>query len=376
MNISELLSKLEISEKTTKEAMSNYQALVDAAPDALIAVDEVGRILMWNRAAEEIFGYTENEVIEKDLSTLIFPDNKANVLQLESIYKLMDLSSDIRNMIPSIIQSEALTREGQLFPIEISVTRRRRITGSINTIIIRDITELKKTQAEMARLDRLNLVGQIAAGIGHEIRNPMTTVRGYLQLLGEKPAYAEQKPTFDLMISELDRANFIITEFLSLAKTSKSELQIQNLNNVLKGMYPLIEAEAYTQNKQIQFIPGQIPNLLLNEKEIIQLVFNICRNGFEAIEDRGCVTIQTYTEDNNVVLTVEDDGCGIPKEYLQKIGTPFFTTKGNGTGLGLSICYKIAHKHNAIIDIHSSPTGTTFILRFAIPNDNGLLNIE
>ena len=223
-------------------------------------------------------------------------------------------------------------------------------------------------EEKMARLDRLNLVGQMAAGIGHEIRNPMTTVRGYLQLLGSRPAHAALKDTFDLMISELDRANAIITEFLSLARTKETELKSQDLNDILNNLYPLIEADTFTQNKQISFIPGKIPNLELNGNEITQLVLNLTRNGLEAMPERGCLSVKSYVDDGNVVLAIADEGCGIPPENIRKLGTPFFTTKDSGTGLGLATCYRIIESHNAKINIDSSSSGTTFCILFPIPN--------
>jgi len=229
-------------------------------------------------------------------------------------------------------------------------------------------TELINANKELARLDRLNLVGQMAAGIGHEIRNPMTTVRGYLQLFGAKPEFAGRKTTFDLMISELDQANAIITEFLSLAQTKRTELKCQDLNSILANLYPRLEAATFTQNKQICFIPGEIPNLDLNRKEITQLVLNLTRNGLEAMGERGCLNVKSYVEDGKVVLAIADEGCGIPAENLRKVGTPFFSTKDNQTGLGLATCYKIAESHNAMIRIDSDSIGTTFYILFPIPN--------
>lgn len=216
----------------------------------------------------------------------------------------------------------------------------------------------------------MNLIGQIAASIGHEIRNPMTTVRGYLQLLGVKADYMAEKANFDLMISELDRANEIITEFLSLAQIKKIQLKSQNLNDIISNLYPLIEADAFTQNKQIRFKPGVIQNLELNEKEISQLILNLTRNGFEAMEERGYLTIKMCVKGKRVVLQIEDDGSGIPPENLNKLGTPFFTTKDYGTGLGLATCYKIAETHNAKILINSSTNGTNVCILFPIPDSD------
>lgn len=226
--------------------------------------------------------------------------------------------------------------------------------------------ELSKLQSDMAHLERLNLVGQMAAGIAHEIRNPMTTVRGYLQLLGSKPDFQSQKSTFELMIQELDWANSIIAEFLSFVKNNPTEMLCQNINSILRHLYPLLEADAIIQKKQILFEAGETPDLLINAKEISQLVLNLCRNGLESMEVNGTLAIRTYIENQHVVLMVEDEGCGIQSEHLERLGTPFFTTKENGTGLGLVICHNIADRHNATIDFKSGSDGTKFFVRFPI----------
>ena len=226
--------------------------------------------------------------------------------------------------------------------------------------------ELARLQAEMAQLERLNLVGQMAAGIAHEIRNPITTVRGYLQLLGTKSEFQKHVSTFGLMIDELDRANSIITEYLSIARNGPTERQYQNLNEILLRLYPLLEADTFTQNKQILFEAGETPDILLNAKEISQLVLNLCRNGLEAMQVGGTLTIRIYVQEEHVVLSVEDAGCGIHSDSLDKVGTPFYTTKDNGTGLGLATCYSIAGRHNATIDLKSDPSGTTFFVRFPV----------
>ena len=147
-----------------------------------------------------------------------------------------------------------------------------------------------------------------------------------------------------------------------------TELKSQDLNDILNNLYPLLEADAFIQDKQITFIPGDIPDIELNGKEISQLVLNLTRNGLEAMPQGGCLRVKSYVEDGQVVLAIEDEGCGIPPENLSKVGTPFFTTKDTGTGLGLAICYKIAEAHNANMQIESSSTGTTFLIVFPIPS--------
>lgn len=229
-----------------------------------------------------------------------------------------------------------------------------------------DISELKQLKEEMLRLDRLNLIGEMAAGIGHEIRNPMTTVRGFLQLLGAKQECAVYKEFFDLMIEELDRANAIITEYLSLAKNKAIELKEKSLNTIVESLFPIIQADAMLTDKYVVLKLGYIPDILLDEKEIRQLILNLARNGLEAMSPGGTLTIRTYRKSDRVILNVQDEGEGISPETLQKLGTPFYTTKDNGTGLGLAVCYSIATRHKAKIKVQTSSGGSSFMVQFQV----------
>ena len=204
----------------------------------------------------------------------------------------------------------------------------------------------------------------MAASIGHEVRNPMTTVRGFLQLFSRKPEFASYKEHFALLIVELDRANGIISEFLSLAKNKPMKLEQQNLNTIINAISPLIRSNATISNKSLSLHLELIPDLLLDEHEIRQLILNLVRNGLESMPPDTTITIRTFTEDNSVVMAIEDAGSGIPPELIEKLGTPFFTTKDAGTGLGLAICYSIAARHKASIKVATSPSGTTFFIKF------------
>lgn len=236
--------------------------------------------------------------------------------------------------------------------------------------IFKNITEKKQYEQELKRLSNIDLIGQMAAGISHEIRNPMTTVRGFLQLLKEENIYEKHNKYFNLMIEELDRSNSIITEFLSMGNTKKSDLQMLDLNLIIHDTIPLIKIDTHNQNKYIQVDTNDIPELLLNRNEIRQLLINLYRNGLEAMSTGKVLTISTYKEGQNcVVLAVRDQGKGIRPEVLEKLGTPFYTTKDNGTGLGLGICYAIAARHNAKIEIQTGSEGTTFFVKFNYTNN-------
>lgn len=219
---------------------------------------------------------------------------------------------------------------------------------------------------ELSRLDRLNLVGEMAASIGHEVRNPLTTVRGYLQLFLRKEKYSDNQEELSTMISELDRANSIITEFLSLAKNKSVKLKPGNINKVIDALFPLLQAEAFHSGCNLQMEQCEIPDVLFDENEIRQLILNLVRNGYEAMEPGRTLTIKTWCDSNEAVLSVCDSGKGIPQAILEKLGTPFLTTKASGTGLGLAVCYRIADRHGAKIEVNTSEKGTTFNVKFKL----------
>lgn len=228
-------------------------------------------------------------------------------------------------------------------------------------------TKLKESLETVQRLERLNLVGKMAATVGHEVRNPLTSIKGFLQLLKGKQSNPEHLEYFDIMISEIDRANSIITKFLSISRNKVTIMNRGNLKEVVSSILPLIEADAVYRNMKLITDLKEVPDILLNEQEINQLVLNLARNGIEAMEIGGCLTIKIEQWNDKVVLTVADEGSGIRQEILEKLGTPFFTTKETGTGLGLVVCNSIAERHNAELKIISSSEGSTFEVHFKIP---------
>ncbi|WP_371361789.1 PAS domain S-box protein [Sporomusa rhizae] len=230
--------------------------------------------------------------------------------------------------------------------------------------VITDITAKKQLDSELARFESLNLIGEMAASIAHEVRNPMTAVRGYLQFFQRSPKFVDYDEQLEIMINEIDRANSIITEFLSLAKNKRSELEIGNLNDIINVMQPLLQADAMCFGHSLRLETSPIPDILLDNKEIRQLILNLVRNAYEAMELPGSVIIKTYSNNDNIVLEIKDTGKGIPSEIRHKLGTPFVTTKDQGTGLGLAVCYRVAERHTAVIEFDSSLEGTTFFVKF------------
>ncbi len=310
-----------------------------------------------NAKFEEITGYSRHEIIGRSFSDLNIWADQSNWTEV------IGMLNDKRN-----IERAIRTKFGEIRTFLISQTIVNFNNEDYWLYASIDITERKKMQREMARLDRLNLVGEMAASIGHEIRNPMTSVRGFLQMFEYK--YKEDREFLELMIEELDRANAIITEFLSLAKNKMVELLPKNINSIIKNIFPLVQASARIQDKTIEVKFEHAPDLLLDEKEIRQLLINLIHNGLESMSSGGILTISTFIEEDNLLLSIRDQGHGVNPEILDKLGTPFFTTKEQGTGLGLAVCYGIAERHKAKIDVETSSKGTTFLVRFPIEDIN------
>ncbi|WP_340021134.1 ATP-binding protein [Paenibacillus sp. FSL K6-1096] len=239
-------------------------------------------------------------------------------------------------------------------------------------MIIQDLTEEEKLRSELDNVERLSLVGQMAAGITHEIRNPMAVVRGFLQLMREKSP-EELHSYYHIVMEELDRANSIINDFLSLAQTRESDKEPVQLHLIIEELVPLIWADANLRGQSVELkLAASIPLLQLNVREIKQLILNLARNAMEAMDAKGVLALETREHEDTVQLIIRDTGNGIPQSQLQQLFTPFFTTKSHGTGLGLPLCLSIAERHNGTIRVESEVgAGTAMIVVFPVEVKDG-----
>ncbi|MFC0471379.1 PAS domain S-box protein [Halalkalibacter kiskunsagensis] len=295
------------------------------------------------------------DIIDQSSDSLTYIIHSEDMEEL--VLELSELNHPVHNIRISYLNHSGEMREGLLSSEFLDAHGEACLLT-----VITDITERALVEKEMVRLDRLNSVGEMASGIVHEIRNPLTTIRGFLQMSKEHPS----SEFVDIMIEELDRAHDILSEFLSISRTDKSKQTPVELNAIIKTLYPLLQAKAMYSNKLVRLELGPCPILQLNEDEIKQLLLNLSLNGLESMQSGGALTIKTYQQDEEIILAIQDEGYGIKKELLEKIGTPFFSTKSNGTGLGLSICQKVAERQHATITIETSGNGTTFFVHFPL----------
>ncbi|URN94890.1 MAG: ATP-binding protein [Candidatus Pristimantibacillus lignocellulolyticus] len=233
------------------------------------------------------------------------------------------------------------------------------------SLFIQDITELHVLRHEIDHMDRLSLVGQMAASITHEIRNPMAVIRGFVQLLEEKSS-TKGHEYYRIIIEELDRANAIISDFLALAQQREVKKELQQINKVIDDLYPLLLADANLRGQTMEFtLADQLPAISINEREIKQLMLNLSRNAMEAMDQDGHLHISTKICNEGILLSVSDQGPGLSDDMKIKIFEPFVSTKSTGTGLGLPLCADIAKRHNTHIEVlNNIDRGSIFQILF------------
>ncbi|WML40150.1 PAS domain S-box protein [Neobacillus sp. OS1-2] len=225
-----------------------------------------------------------------------------------------------------------------------------------------DITERKKTEEVLHRQDKLAAVGQLAAGVAHEIRNPLTSMKGYTEFLQLDEKDPERMEFLNIILDEIDRVNTIVEDFMVLAKPKAVELEEKNVVPVIRNVVSLLEFEARKKNVRLSFnCNHEIIQIECDENRLKQVFLNFIKNGIEAMPNGGDLLVKTAIQDNNVQISIQDSGVGIPKDKLQKLGEPFYTTKRNGNGLGLMVSFKIIESHNGKVFVESEPNkGTTF----------------
>lgn len=224
-------------------------------------------------------------------------------------------------------------------------------------VIIRDITERKQAEELMLKSEKLSIAGQLAAGIAHEIRNPLTAIKGFFQLIKTD----QQQQYFDIVESELNRIEAILSELLVLSKPTEIRFRRTNIALLIKDVMTLLETQAIMNNIQlVSSFTNTEPFIKCDENQIKQVFINLIKNAIDAMPNGGLITISTEISNNQVRVFVKDEGVGIPDHIVKRIGEPFYTTKEKGTGLGLMVSFKIIENHQGTITISSEMNkGTT-----------------
>jgi len=348
---------LEEYNKYLNENLKLYQ-LIELCTAGIVLLDSEGRIEKINQAYCDKFlaGHSVQALIGKHGSELgkIFGLEWSDTLFYSALKGIPVCDQYLQTDKWSVLRSG--------IPIK---NFEGKIVGAL--AIVYDITGHERLAWEMKKLDRLNIVAEMAAGVAHEIRNPMTVIKGYLQHYQNRcKADCSMHSRIPIILEELARVEGLVTDFLSLANNKATSKECKNLNKIIKAIEPLVTSHALEHGMAVKLVlADDIPDMLLDEKEIRQLVINLARNAIEAMEKHGIVTLQTIAKNSEVLLQVADTGVGIPAENREKIFNPFYTSKNSGTGLGLSICASIVERHNGKITVQSElDVGSCFNVSF------------
>lgn len=243
---------------------------------------------------------------------------------------------------------------------------------NLMTVNLRNHTNQLKTAADgLSRSEKLSIIGQLAAGVAHEIRNPLTTLKGFVQLQKSRGSISDSH--LNIMLSELDRINFIVSEFLVLAKPQVIQFQSADVKNILMNIIMLLETQAALENIEFEMnLEPAIPHIHCESNQLKQVFLNVLKNAMEAMPQGGVIKIEMcHPNPEQIVVRFIDQGCGIPEEVLSRIGEPFFTSKENGTGLGLMVTEQIIHNHKGSISIQSR-SGEGTCVEITLPVDNAV----
>lgn len=331
--------------RSTKQYLESF---VNHTSDAIHVADLSGNVIQVNRAFEKMYGWSELEALGQPLNNV--PDEYLSAQQ-----ELV--ATVLRGGSVTDYETVRFTKSGGLIDLSITVSPIRDELGVIVAIasISRNITSRKQAEEMIRRSEKLSVVGQIAAGVAHEVRNPLTTLRGFVQL--QKQTGSMSQEHLDIMLAELDQINMIVSEFLVFAKPQANRYQPVIVQDIIRDTMLLLDSEAKLSNVQLTLrAEADLPLVIAEANQLKQVFVNVMKNGMEAMSGGGDLTVELASHTNDrIVLRFTDQGCGIAENDLLRLGEPFFTKKANGNGLGLMVSQQIIAGHKGSIIFHSKP---------------------
>jgi two-component system, NtrC family, sensor histidine kinase HydH len=349
------------SYRTTKASLSRVKAfsdnLVENVPIGLIAIDDNEKIVSFNNVAEDILGISIEQAIHKEAKEIL-PIELLNQIDNPDI-KLGIVEKEI----------DCLTHGGRCIPLQVSATMLHDEDQTFlgHVLLLKDLSEVQTLRREIARNQRLASIGRLAAGVAHEIRNPLSSIKGFATYFKER--YRENKvdqQTADIMIQEVERLNRVVGELLEFARPIAISKKATSVENIIKDSLRLIERQATEKDIKIETaFSSTVKKIQVDRDRINQVLLNLYLNAIESMQNGEVlnVALSMDKEKKWVIIRVRDNGTGIKKKDLAHIFDPYFTTKPSGTGLGLAIVHNIIDAHDGKMEVDSSPgNGTTVTL--------------
>lgn len=343
-------------EQELKASKANYRLITENMSDMIFVYQPSGNVLYASASHTKQLGYPIHELVAMkpdELAGLIHPDDLAMVAKV--------FTRDWEKCSGTTIVFRIRHQEGHWISIESRYNPILDEAGRLDSVMIvsRDVSEVMHTKELLRQTDKLSAIGQLAAGIAHEIRNPLTSLRGFVQLLQASladPRYCE------IMLAELDRINFIVSELLVLAKPKQMKFQDKKPTQIIYDVISLLESQANMNNVIFHdHLERSLPTISCDENQLKQVFINVCKNAIEALPEGGDIYVESSRlAGSRIRISIRDTGKGIDPIRIPRLGEPFYTTKENGTGLGLMVSYRILEEHGGSLTIESEPEkGTT-----------------
>jgi len=334
-------------ERVLTDNEQKYRLLADNSSDIINLYLPDGRFLYSSPSITQILGYETDELTGDVPYLYIHPDDISYVQK-----KHMSL---LANRNPILITYRFKHKNDSYIWVESSVRsiadeRTGEMTGLIS--ISRDITSRLEKDKLLQKSEKLAVVGQLAAAVAHEIRNPLTSIKGFMQLFSQTKEYNEEY--MNIVRDELDRVENIISEFLTMSRMQADKKEVLDVDKLIKQVITLINTQAILVNKEIKYKNViKKPILKGDRSKLKQVFYQIIQNGLDAIEEKGTVYVNMYSDEHLLKIKIIDNGRGISNDRLKNIGEPYYSIKEKGTGFGLMTCYQIIENHSGKIEIDS-----------------------
>ncbi|WP_054025587.1 ATP-binding protein [Bacillus sp. FJAT-28004] len=361
-NLNHYTTQLKAAAEELQSTKQYLESFVNHTSDAIHVTDLEGHVIQVNIAFEKMYGWNQEEVLGIPLDN-VPRDYLSSHKELEATV--------LRGGSVTDYETVRYTKSGNLIDLSITISPIRDELGTIIAIatISRNITSRKQTEEIIRRSEKLSVVGQIAAGVAHEVRNPLTTLRGFVQL--HKQTGSLSPAHLEIMLNELDQINMIVSEFLVFAKPQATSYQPVNIIRLVGDIMMLLDSEAKMSNVQLALLAeAELPEVIGEANQLKQVFVNIMKNGIESMTGGGVLTVKVECAANDeIILQFIDQGCGIAESDLQRLGEPFFTKKTSGNGLGLMVSQQIIAAHKGTIVFHSE-LGSGTCVEITLPADS------
>jgi two-component system sensor kinase FixL len=336
-----------------------YKGVVETARDAVVTIDESHRIVFFNKAAEEMFGYSKEEVMGQDLSIIIPRPHKDRHREYVRRY----VETRRGKFIDHTVDLTAERRCGEEFPISISFSVAELGGHLLMTAMMRDMSEVKAMERKLLQNERLASIGRALSFVTHEVKNPLVVIGGFARsLLRESGLSHGQREKLEIIAGEVKRLEGLLEEIQDFSKPLRLNRERLHLGPFLEGEISILRDSEICREVRVDVSVEGDPVVRADREKLRQVLVNLIKNSLEAMEKRGNILVKAAQgSEGHVEITVEDDGKGIPEDKVEDLFQPFFTTKPGGTGLGLPLCRKIVGDHGGDMSMRPRPGGGTIV---------------